>query len=415
MKILCISNLFPPHNIGGYEIICSDVMHGMIRRGHEVTVLCSDYQSPQAREGDSIKVIRKLRIHGMYGSPWLPMHRLFRLEKHNHEVLREAITTTRPDVIYIWNMGGISKSLLHDAEQSGIPCVYFVSDHWIARSLRADVWLQWWNVSGSATRNILRTLLDMVGVRRMLKSIAPTEPWTQLRFPTIYFCSHFMKQTTLDQGWPVSHGLVFHNGVSSRDFAIKQDYSGFKRLLWVGRISEDKDPYTAVRALRLAHDRGLTDLTLDIYGGGTEADLARLTDLIHSLHLDHAVKRNSATPAEMRQLYSQYDALVFTSNWGEPFALTPLEASASGLPVISTLDGGQKEIVRDQINAIQVEAGNPESFAHGIELLAKQPELRVSIATEALREIQEKFDYEKLFDKIEALLNQVSANTRSGN
>ena len=51
----------------------------------------------------------------------------------------------QPEVIHVWNLGGLNKSLMLTLQSSGRPVVYDVSDHWISRSLRADVWLQWWN------------------------------------------------------------------------------------------------------------------------------------------------------------------------------------------------------------------------------------------------------------------------------
>jgi hypothetical protein len=83
--------------------------------------------------------------------------------------------------------------------------------------------------------------------------------------------------------------------------------------------------------------------------------------------------RKSAPAAEMRKLYSQYDALLFTSNWGEPFALTPLEAMSSGLPVITSLDGGQPELARHEVNCLIAEAANPELYATRIAELAASP------------------------------------------
>ena len=42
-------------------------------------------------------------------------------------------------------MGGLSKSMLLTLQQLGTPTVFYLSDHWIARSLAADIWLRWWN------------------------------------------------------------------------------------------------------------------------------------------------------------------------------------------------------------------------------------------------------------------------------
>ncbi|MCB1130223.1 MAG: glycosyltransferase family 4 protein [Verrucomicrobiae bacterium] len=395
MNILVLSNLYPPHEIGGYEIRCRDVCERLAAAGHAIHVLTSDHQIDGRATPDEPHISRNLRIHGMYGHPWLPIHKLHALEAHNHRVLRREIAARNPDVIHVWNMGGISKSLLLQLERCGIPVVYDVSDHWIARSLRADVWLSWWNRRGPAQRFLTNT-----GLRRLIDSGTPTAPWDTLRFERIYFCSAFMRDFTAEKRWPVSHASVIHCGIDTAAFAVKTEHDRFEKLLWVGRLSEDKDPLTAVRALALA-DVGLQ---LDLYGHGEPGYVDMLKSEIARLGLENRVSLRSASAAEMRGLYSQYDALLFTSNWGEPFALTPLEAMASGLPVITSLDGGQRELARDGGNCLVATAAEWEYHARRIGELAASRELRETIARTALAEAREQFDIGTITRQIETFL-----------
>ncbi len=404
MKILVISNLYPPHEIGGYEIRCRDICERLRASGHQIHVLTSDHRLPGRVAPPEPFVSRSLKINGMYGNPWLPIHRLRALEKHNHQTLRQEIAALRPDLIHIWNMGGISKSLLLRLEQGTIPLVYDISDHWIARSLRADVWLSWWNAPGSKARTFARSALAFLGIRRLLDRATPTASWDTLRFERAYFCSAFMRDLTASKGWPVAHASVIHCGIDTAAFSVKQDHSRFEKLLWVGRLSDDKDPLTAVRALAAAHRAGLTHLTLDLYGHGDPAYIARIDAEIAALGLTGRVHRKLAPAAEMRGLYSQYDALLFTSNWGEPFALTPLEAMAAALPVITSLDGGQPELARHGINCLAAAAADPELYATRIAELASSHELRATIAATGLDEVRTRFDLGPITRQIEDFL-----------
>ena len=404
MKILVITNLYPPHEIGGYELRCRDVCDRLKASGHEIHILTSDHKVAGRTEIAESHVSRKLRINGMYGNPWLPIQRLYPQEKHNQQTLTRKIETLRPDIIHVWNMGGISKSLLLRLEQGKIPVVYDVSDHWIARSLRADVWLSWWNAPGSLARAALRGLLTLTGIRNIVDRAVPTGSWDTIRFHHIYFCSAFMRDLTASKGWPVAHAEVIHCGIETTAFPVKPDHSRFEKLLWVGRLSEDKDPLTAIRALAAAHRGGHTQLTLDLYGHGDPEYVAMVDAEITSLGLkDHAF-RKSAPAAEMRILYSRYDALLFTSNWGEPFALTPLEAMSSGLPVITSLDGGQPELARHEVNCLIAEAANPELYATRIAELAASRELRESLSATGLDEARTRFDIAPITRQIEAFL-----------
>src|ERR1700760_2446245 len=45
MRILILSNLYPPNVVGGYERLCYEVTAGLAASGHEMTVLTSNYGS----------------------------------------------------------------------------------------------------------------------------------------------------------------------------------------------------------------------------------------------------------------------------------------------------------------------------------------------------------------------------------
>jgi len=407
MKILTITNLYPPHHVGGYEVRCQQVMDRLRTRGHDVHVLTSNHTKSGVRESDPTGVERALRIHGFFGHPWLPLYRLIELERDNHAILRSAVERFQPDVIHVWNMGGLSKSLLHRLEAGAIPVVYDVSDHWIARSLKADVWLDWWNRPARGGSGLLRGLVELLAQRRKFDRETPTFSWDQIRWQHIYFCSAFLRKLTVDAGFPVGHGSVIYCAVETAKFTRKTDHTDFRRLLFVGRLSGDKDPLTAIRGVALARQEGV-DVTLDLYGKGEPEYERRLKQEVKALDLDAAVVFKLADPEEMKNVYSQYDALIFTSDWGEPFALTPLEAMAARLPVILVPDGGDAELGRDGENCILVEAGSASSVASGIQRLSADSGLRSRIARDAGEEVDEHFDLHSISTKIETFLQNAT-------
>jgi glycosyltransferase involved in cell wall biosynthesis len=109
---------------------------------------------------------------------------------------------------------------------------------------------------------------------------------------------------------------------------------------------------------------------------------------------------------EMPQVYRDHDALLFTSEWAEPFALTPLEAMASGLPVIGTTTGGSRELFRDCDNALTYTAGQPEELTQRIQRLASDPDLRARIAATGQAEVRANYDEPHIVDQIEGYLKE---------
>jgi glycogen synthase len=398
MKILVLSNLYPPHAIGGYEERCRQVIDRLRARGHQIRVLTSTHGV--AGEQQDEHVHRRLRIHGFFGHPWLPIRQLYFLERHNHLVLRSEIAEFQPEVIHVWNLGGLTKSLMLTLQSGGRPVVYDVSDHWISRSLRADVWLQWWNGdTGGWPAHVIRRCLRGTGLASQVCRNAPFAPWPELTFRRIYFCSEALKLLTLAAGYPVEHAAVIHCGIDVDRFAERKSGDRFARLLYVGRLAEDKDPLTAIRAMKLLPER----FSLSIYGRGDVAYSERLKQEAETL--GGRVEFRAAGVEEMGEIYAAHDALLFTSAWAEPFALTPLEAMAARVPVISTLEGGSLELIRHRDNALAFKTGDAADLAAQIRCLDRDPLLRKTIASTARHEVCKNYDLDRITAEIETYLH----------
>ena len=413
MKILYVTNLYPPYNVGGYELICGTVNRAMQARGHETRVLTSDYGVterglPTGEQG----VERTLRLHGFFGNPWLGIGKLRALEVHNNNALRRALAEFQPDVVHVFNLGGISKSLAHTLRLANVPTVYFVSDHWIAQSIVADVWLGWWNrPATSLAQRAIRGGLELCGVRSWLDAQAPTAPVRALEFRRIYFCSEFLREQAVARGYGVGHGAVIHNAVDTRRFTPGPTPRGQKcdRLLFVGRLTPEKGIRTVLNAL--ARIRGPFTGSLTVCGRGEPAFEDELRSLVAKLSLP--VKFIEAAAAEMPMIYREHDALVFASEWEEPFALTPLEAMACGLPVIATTTGGSVELFRDGVNALTFRAGDDADLGRQILALHHEPELRSRISAAGCAQVRAEFREELVMDRVEQYVTE-SVATWSG-
>lgn len=400
MKILYLTNLYPPYHIGGYEQIAATVSAGMRRRGHETLVLTSDHLVAErgAVSGES-GVERSLRLHGMDGYPWLGIRDVRRIELHNNHLLRVTLAAFQPDLVHVFNPGGLSKSLLLTLQRLQQPTVYFVSDHWIVRNLAADVWLTWWNrPDATPAQRLLREAWTMLGRRRAWDAVAPTDPTCAIEFRRIYFCSQFLRDQAVARGHRVGHGAVIHNSVDTARFTgqPRNGTKSLRRLLYVGRLHPDKGVHTLLDAVGAARERWDGQLTL--CGAGTP-------DFERALHERVArealpVQFVRAGGAEMPGIYAQHDALAFTSEWDEPFALTPLEAMAAGLPVIATTTGGSAEIFRDGENALTYPAADARALAGQLVRLAGEDQLRSRLARAGQAEVRVRFGEEHILTEI---------------
>jgi glycosyltransferase involved in cell wall biosynthesis len=381
------------------------VVNELRARGHQIQILTSDHKVAGRSTGPETGIERSLRIHGFYGHPWHGMPALRRLERHNNNTLRQAITSFCPDVVYVWNMGGLSKSMVFTLQRLGIPTVYYLSDHWIARGFTSDVWLQWWNRPASGLKQrLIRAALTATGIRACWDRIAPTNPPAHAVFQRLYFCSKALRKLTASAGFEVMHGAVIYAPVDITRFhgTPKSADHPVQKFLWVGRLSDDKGVKTALKALQHLGDRFRGEL--HIFGNGEPEYTAELKRFVAEHRLP--VFFSSAGMDQMPALYREADALLFTSEWAEPFALTPLEAMASGLPVIATTTGGSREIFRHGDNALTYAAGNAEELAARILELTGQAALRVRIAETGQKEVRAQYSLPVIVDQIERYLQQ---------
>jgi glycosyltransferase involved in cell wall biosynthesis len=72
---------------------------------------------------------------------------------------------------------------------------------------------------------------------------------------------------------------------------------------------------------------------------------------------------------QVRELFQRAGVLLFPTQ--EDFGIVPVEAMASGTPVVAYFKGGAEETVRDGISGVLVEEHKVEAFAEGVERVSE--------------------------------------------
>ncbi|MBI5388065.1 MAG: glycosyltransferase family 4 protein [Verrucomicrobia bacterium] len=423
MKILVLTNLFPPHHAGTEDFRCQAIADNLRLRGHEVRVLTSTHGMNNARRDGPVE--RRLLLNGAFGHPLEEdIGPLQEIETANHAALREQIAEFQPAVVHVFSLRGLSKSLIYGLHHARLPVVYDVADTWLAEDVRNDPWLRWWNHPGS---NGQRTLKEWTGQRGKLDTIAPTrfmpgcdripelygddasapEPnsISAFRFDRLYFCSQMLKQATEEAGFKVSHADVIPPGIATQNYVgdVKPADVPMERLLFAAKLNRASGLLTAVKALQLLLGRGRR-ASLTIYGKGDSDYIAQTRSIIAVQKLPVEFLSVSNLHRDLPALFRQHDCLLHCAEEPEPYFLTPMEAMACGLPVIGTALGGTCELFRHGDNALLFAPGDPEDLASRIEELQAQPALRCQIAENALTEMQSQCNETVMVDRIEAYL-----------
>src|SRR6266851_4832679 len=106
----------------------------------------------------------------------------------------------------------------------------------------------------------------------------------------------------------------------------------------------------------------------------------RLEALAATLGVASRLSFSLASRQQMRQRYQQGDVTIFTSMIEhEAFGLVPLEAMASGCPVVATGVGGSNEYCLDGVNCVRVPPGDPAALACAVQHLAQSQVLRLHL------------------------------------
>ena len=113
MRILAISNFYPPHHVSGYALLCADVLEALRSRGHAVTVLTSDLGGSQEGEADVHRVLTlesPLDYYSLGDAVRYPA-----AARRNLAHLQDLVDRVRPDVVFVWGMWNLSKRVAEHA------------------------------------------------------------------------------------------------------------------------------------------------------------------------------------------------------------------------------------------------------------------------------------------------------------
>jgi glycosyltransferase involved in cell wall biosynthesis len=402
MRVLVITDLFPPVAFGGYERTCAALVDGL-RERHAVTVLTSDLRRASVRAQPSIR--RELTYLGPQRREAV---RVPLAAVRAAAVTRRVLAEVDPDVVYVWNCLGISQAAPCAALDAGVPVAYRLSELWFASSLfRGDRFVGHLNGSRRALHRPWGWLVRAVNRHPALRLDASR------RVPAaVSWCSDDLRaRVTLPAALEPVIERTIHSGVQLA--TLPRRPSARITIAYVGRVTVAKGALVAVRALATLRAAHGVDADLVLAGHCDQAMERRIDRLAGELGIaDRVELAGSLGPDAVARLLQRARAVVVPSVAHEAFGRVCVEAALARVPVVASRIGGIPEALRHGEHALLFEPGDVAACAAALnETLGDRPAAQAR-AGRAYEYVQ-RFSVERFVAAEEAFLEEASARLRA--
>lgn len=388
MRILIVTNLFPPRILGGYELSCHKIANGLRARGHEVLVLttpCAEHT-----DEDQSYVQRTLSLaaydpeHLYSGDEHVQFRRLVS-QWPNTLILLDVLRTFRPEQTMLFNLIGIGGLALIDALATvGAPWIFNLGDD-VPAALAGGTPAPIMDLYDSRDQGLFAGGQVAAVSRNLVERI---------------------ERAGIDMGDRVT---VIPRGVMPIERPRRRPYleGGRARFIVASSLNANKGIDLVIEAAAIARARTGFEFVVDVYGGG---DPRPFEDLSRRFGVDDIVRfHGQVSQAALFDEYAASDALLFPTWEHEPGASVPFEAAALGcLPVITATCGPAERIV-DGVHCLKI-ARTADSVANAIERVCRGDVDLAAAGLAGRRLVEGDLAFDTSIDRLEALLRRGAAS-----
>lgn len=350
MRIIILSDGFPPTGLGGGEIIPSNLTHLLLSKGHDVFVITTTQKKSEV----GIVEAGKLTVYRIYSEYNLRFRSYVSL--CNPAVLKEVqkiMENVNPDIVHAHN---IHTHLSYASLK-------------LAKKYSKGVFLTFHDVM-SVHYGKVGAKVDSFG-KVTVASMSPLEQIFQYKFyynplrniVIRYYLRYVSKMLSVSSALKdvlevkgIKPIEVLHNGIDVSvwqvddlallDFKRRYNLENKKVLFLAGRVSSAKGSMVLVDVLNKLSSK-LSDVVLLVAGNKTRP-IEEMVEKAKKLGLEKQVIFTGwIENKDMRYAYASSDIVFVLSQYIDPFPTNNLEAMASKRPVIGTSLGGTPEAVLD--------------------------------------------------------------------
>ncbi len=370
MKILFLSNLYPPFVRGGAEYLGSELVKEMSKQGYAVAVFTSvpwpalnSFRLDKRQEG-AITVYRFWPIN---------LYHYLNANKHNWLVrlawqfinlfniysahrLRQVMREFKPELVVSFNLMGLGFNLPKSIKSFGLDHIHILHDVQLLHPAGLIIWGQE-KILNSSVAKIYQVINKFLW-KDVSEVLSPS-----LWLLDLHKQKGFFKNAKFD---------VLLNPLLSEFKEVKKNTGDKILITYVGQVEEHKGIFWLIEIIKNLPADLLALFTLEILPTGQSGDLPKMAT---DIKFCSAIKlHNQPTQSEIDKIVAKSNLVIVPSLCYENSPIAITKAQMAGTAVLASRLGGIPELIKQAETGWLFEPGNKEEFTKLLTELIKNPE-----------------------------------------
>lgn len=401
MKVIQITNCFPPFAVGGAEVNAAKIAEGLSKSGYTVkTITIVTNKTDPAKFSDDVIPIRLF----LSFDPWrdserrdIPRLILLKICDFFNPLyffrLLQVFKKEAPDIVLSHNLKGFSVSVWVAARMSGAKVIHVLHDYYLVCTNCSMV------TKAGPCKDQCAKCKIYSHPRRLLASLVH-------RFIGVgqhVALEHRRHFAISSQKITIVNNYADGTRVDLRSSAIASAQPRPFTLGFIGRIEDVKGVPLIFKAVSLL--KGASNIEIVLAGResskGYIRSLAEQYPTVVWRHLGFV---------RPHVFYSQCDCVIVPSTWAEPFPAVAYEPFEYGVPVLGSDLGGISEIVENEVSGLLFSAGDAEDLSRKIDRILSNPDLHARLQRGALAAWQRFSPSERMTNQYRSIIEEVAKN-----
>lgn len=382
MKILYITQYFSPTG-GGGEVVFTELVKGMARRGHDIHVVCNQITNLKEDNQNHVAVhrIKPVLAGGSPPSMRQNMSYILNAIVKGSKIIRK----NKIDLIHTNNFSPVIPGIIL-AKIHKIPVLTTV--HVVLTTSSPDYWKKW---------------AEQQNISRISSVIGPRFEKLTIRLPNdvIHAVSNATKEELVKFN-AKPRVVVIPNGIDLTQHDnlgyTRGDYQPF--VLFIARLIFYKNLDVVISSFKEVAQK-LPDAKLIVVGDGPMRD--KWEKMVLDLDLRQNIEFTGFISDEKKvELLSRCSALLVPSPY-EGFPMVLLEAFAMSKPVIVADVKPYDEIVSEGVDGFMLPAHDPRKWSERIIFLLSNKKICENMGSKGRQKVENIFNINNIVQRMESL------------